>query len=50
MANRSDKDKAMAADLKSRGIERTTGKCALCYKLISIQSSKSKYSHLCWRK
>lgn len=50
MANRkSERDKAMAADLKSRGIERTTGRCALCYKIISIQGPKSRYSHLCWR-
>jgi hypothetical protein len=29
MADRSTKDKAMAADLKKRGVERTTGSCPM---------------------
>jgi len=48
MANRkSERDKARAAEMKRLGIERTTGICALCYKLISIQGPKSKYAHNC---
>jgi hypothetical protein len=44
---RSQKDREMAADLKRRGIERTTGRCALCYRIIVIESCKSRYRHIC---
>jgi hypothetical protein len=33
-AKKSTKDKQMAADLKRRGVERTTGRCVICYKII----------------
>ena len=47
MAKRSDKDKQMAAMLKANKVERKTGICALCYRTVSVQSSQSRYTHLC---
>jgi hypothetical protein len=47
MAKRTDKDREMAAMLKRLGIERTTGRCALCYCIVSIESSKSRFTHMC---
>ena len=47
MAVRSDKDKQRAARLKALGIERTQGRCALCYRIISIEGPKSRYTHIC---
>jgi hypothetical protein len=32
--NRSAKDKQMAARLKREGVERNTGRCAICYRPI----------------
>jgi hypothetical protein len=46
-ARRSAKDKARAAYMKRLGIERTTGRCAQCYRIITINSSKSRYTHIC---
>lgn len=45
---RSDKDKDRAAYMRRMGIVRTTGRCAVCYKLVTIDSWKSRYSHRCW--
>ncbi len=33
--NRSSKDKEMAARLKKEGVERWTGRCCVCYRIIS---------------
>jgi hypothetical protein len=44
---RSQRDKERAAELKRRGVERTTGRCGNCYRMITIESSKSRYSHRC---
>lgn len=41
------KNQAMAAAFKAAGIERTTGRCAQCYRIITIESAKSRYVHLC---
>lgn len=41
------KNQAMAARMKDLGIERTTGRCALCYRIITIDSIKSRYVHIC---
>lgn len=41
------KSQALAARMKALGIERTTGRCALCYSIITIDSIKSKYRHIC---
>jgi hypothetical protein len=43
----SAKDQARAAALKALGIERTTGRCAVCYRIIAVDSCKSRYSHRC---
>jgi hypothetical protein len=45
--SRSQKDKQMAAYLKRLGVERKTGRCAACYRIISIEGPQSRYSHLC---
>jgi hypothetical protein len=45
--SRSQKDKERAAYLKHHGVERTTGRCALCYRIIAVDSAKSRYSHKC---
>lgn len=46
--SRSSKDKAMAARLKAEKVCRTTGRCSVCYRLITIESWKSRYTHRCW--
>lgn len=46
--NKSQKDKERAAEMKRLGIVRTTGRCALCYKIVSTEGPKSKYTHKCW--
>jgi hypothetical protein len=45
--NRSNRDKKMAAYMKQMGIERTHGRCAICYRIITIDSIKSRYRHIC---
>lgn len=47
--NRSARDKQRAAVLRALGIERTTGRCATCYRMVTIDSRKSRYTHICWR-
>ncbi len=44
----SQKDKERAAYLRAHGIVRTTGRCSVCYRLITIESWKSRYTHRCW--
>ena len=44
---RQQRDRERAAYMKAQGIERTTGRCAVCYALISVDSSKSRYRHIC---
>lgn len=41
------KDEEMAARLKREGVVRTTGRCAQCYAIISVDSTKSRYVHVC---
>jgi hypothetical protein len=43
---RSQKDKEMAARMKREGIQRTTARCG-CYRIVTIDSWKSKYTHRC---
>ena len=43
MADRSTKDKEMAAYLKKIKDKRMTGKCAICNNLVSL---KSMYAHI----
>lgn len=42
------KNSERAALMKALGIVRTTGRCAVCYRLIVVDSSKSRYTHRCW--
>lgn len=46
-ARRSSKDKERASYMKRHGICRTTGKCSLCYRLVTIDSWKSRFTHRC---
>jgi hypothetical protein len=41
------KDEERAARMRREGVCRTTGRCAVCYRIISIESWKSRYSHVC---
>lgn len=45
------RDKQRAAEMKRLGIERTTGRCPNCYKIVACDSSKSKNTHIghCFR-
>lgn len=45
---RARKDKERAAYMRRMGIVRTTGRCAICYKIVTIDSWKSRYTHRCW--
>jgi len=49
MALKNDRStsKKIAAWMRARGIERTTGRCALCYAIIEVDSSQSRYRHRC---
>jgi hypothetical protein len=44
---RSKKDAEMSARMRREGVIRTTGRCANCYRLISVESAKSRYTHIC---
>jgi len=46
-SRRRNRDKERAALLKRLGTERTTGRCAQCYRLIAIEGPKSRYTHVC---
>jgi hypothetical protein len=41
------RDKAQAAYLKRIGQERTSGRCPVCYQIISCDSNQSRYRHIC---
>jgi hypothetical protein len=44
---RSQKDQEMAARMKALGIERETGVCAMCYRVITVDSVRTRYRHVC---
>ena len=44
---RQQRDMERAAYMKRLGIVRTTGRCAICYKIVTIDSWKSRYTHKC---
>lgn len=46
MAKNTNKDKRMAAMLKAKGDERTTGRCANCYRIVTVDSSRTKNTHI----
>jgi hypothetical protein len=41
------RDKQMASELKRIGQERTTGRCAQCYQIITCDGPKSVRRHVC---
>jgi hypothetical protein len=44
--SRAAKDSEMAAMMKRNGVERTTGRCPNCYRIVTIESSKSRNTHI----
>lgn len=42
------KDEERAARMKAEGVCRTTGRCSVCYKIVTCDSWKSRYTHRCW--
>jgi len=48
---RAQRDRERAATMKRDGVERTTGRCPNCYKIVTCESSRSRNSHIgrCWR-
>jgi hypothetical protein len=47
--DKSARDKQMAAYMKSNKIDRTTGRCALCYRVVSIDNPAkgTRFTHQC---
>ena len=47
---RSQHDKQRAAMLKAFGIERTTGRCAKCYNLVTVDNAvkNTRFTHRCF--
>jgi hypothetical protein len=46
---RRKRDEERAARMKALGIVRTTGRCAVCYRIVTVDSWKSRYTHICAR-
>lgn len=44
---RARKNRERAAEMKRLGIERTTGRCAVCYHIVTVDSRISRYRHIC---
>lgn len=44
---RAQRDRERAAQMKRDGIERTTGRCPQCYKIVTCDSRISRYTHVC---
>lgn len=42
------KNAAMAAEMKRLGIVRTSARCGGCGSIITIESPKSRYRHVCF--
>lgn len=43
---RSQKDKERAAQMKRDGVERTTGRCPNCYRIVTCESSRTRNTHI----
>jgi hypothetical protein len=41
------RNRERAAEMKRLDIERTTGRCAQCYRIVTVDSRKSRYTHIC---
>lgn len=46
-ARRKERNQSRAMEMKRLGIERTTGRCSVCYRIVSVDSWKSRYTHVC---
>ena len=46
-ARRKERNQSRAFELKRLDVERTTGVCPVCYKHITVDSRKSRYTHIC---
>lgn len=48
-AEQKAKDQARAAYMKQHNVERTTGRCAICYKEVTVDNGvkKTKFTHRC---
>ena len=44
---RSQKDRERAARMRAEGVCRVTGRCAVCYRVVAVDSWKSTYRHIC---
>ena len=44
---RKERNQSRAMEMKRLGIERTTGRCPICYRMVTVDSSKSRYTHIC---
>lgn len=44
---KAQKNRERAAELKRMDVERVTGRCAQCYAIVSVDSRKSRYRHIC---
>lgn len=42
-----ERDRARAAMMKALGIVRTSQRCPQCYRIISCEGPKSRYTHIC---
>lgn len=47
LGRRREQDRERAARMRREGIVRTTGRCAICYRTITIDSWRSRYTHIC---
>jgi hypothetical protein len=50
--DKSAADKKRASNLKAAGEERTTGRCAICYAVVTVDNvvKGTKFSHRCYGK
>ena len=46
-ARRRNRSQALAAYMAAHNIVRTTGRCAVCYRIITIDGPGSHYNHIC---
>lgn len=44
----SRKDSERAARMKAEKVVRTTGRCSVCYRVVTVDSWRSTYAHRCW--
>lgn len=41
-----ERDRERAAEMKRLGVVRTTGRCPVCYRIVTCESSKSRNTHI----